>query len=86
MAFLKVILLLAGDIESNPGSSDHKKKNQKSVLVSFHQGHTKFGATAGIQCACTALHSICLKITIFYLILTVVMETDALLQKVTQFY
>ena len=62
MAFLKVILLLACDIESNPGPADHKIKNKKSVLGSFHQGLTKFGATAGIQCACIALHSICFSI------------------------
>ena len=59
MAFFKLILLLAGDIESNPGP-DHKIV--KSVLGSFHQGHPKFAETAGIQCACIALHSICFSI------------------------
>ena len=49
MAFLKVsslLLLIAGEIESNPGPAT---KNQKVVLGSFHQGHPKFGDTAGIN-------------------------------------
>ena len=58
MAFLKLsLLLIAGDIESNPGPVTNKI--QKVVLGSFHQGHSKFGDTAGIQCACIALYAIC---------------------------
>ena len=56
MAFLK-LSLLGGDIEINPGPVPYKI--QKSVLGSFNQGHPKFGATAGIQCACNALYTIC---------------------------
>ena len=35
---------------------------QKSVLGSFHQGHAKFGDTAGTQCACNALFAICFSV------------------------
>ena len=38
--FVKYLLLIAGDIESNPGPPVYKI--QKSVLGSFHQGHPKF--------------------------------------------
>ena len=60
MAFLKLALLIAGDIGSNPGPTDYKI--QKSILGSFHQGHSKFGVTAGIQCSCIALYAICFSI------------------------
>ena len=59
MAFLKLsLLLLDGDIESNPGPSPIANKIQKAVLGTFHQGHPKFGNTAGIQCLCNALYAI----------------------------
>ena len=58
MAFLKLsMLLLDGDIESNPGPVTYKI--QKAVLGTFHQGHSKFGSTSGIQCCCNALYAIC---------------------------
>ena len=61
MAFSKVylLLLIAGDIESNPGPATNI---QKVVLGSFHQGHLKFGSTAGIQCSCNALYAICFSV------------------------
>ena len=59
MAFLKSLLLLAGDIESNHGPD---YRIQKSVLATFHQGHPKFGDTSGIQCSCIALYAICFSI------------------------
>ena len=32
---------------------------RKVVQGSFHQGHARFGETAGRQCSCCALFSIC---------------------------
>ena len=29
------------------------------ILVSFHQGDSRFGATAGVQCACNSLFVVC---------------------------
>ena len=56
MSFLKVaMLLIDGDIESNPGPT---YTIQKSILGSFHQVYVKFGDTAGIQCSCNALYAI----------------------------
>ena len=53
MSLLKITKLLAdGDIESNPGPA---YSLLKIVSGSFHQGHPKFGHTAGVQCVCTAL-------------------------------
>ena len=61
MSFVRLLLLLlGGDIESNPGPSVNKI--QKSVLGSFHQGHPKFGDTAGIQCLCNAVYAICFSV------------------------
>ena len=58
MAVLKLsMLLLDGDIESNPGPVTYKI--QKAVLGTFHQGHAKFGSTSGIQCSCNAVYAIC---------------------------
>ena len=54
---LSMLLLLSGDIESNPGPVTYKI--QKSVSGTFHQGHSKFGNTSGIQCCCNALFAIC---------------------------
>ena len=63
MAFLKVsLLLIDGDIESNPGPSPIVNKIQKAVLGTFHQGHSKFGNTAGIQCLCNALYAVCFSV------------------------
>ena len=56
MAFFKLMLLMDGDIEMNPGPDTYKI--QKSVSGSFHQAHTKFGNSAGIQCSCNALYAI----------------------------
>ena len=53
------MLLIDGDVESNPGSAYNI---QKSVLGSFHQAHTKFGNSAGIQCSCNALYALCFSI------------------------
>ena len=50
------MLLIDGDIESNPGPD---YKIQKTVSGSFHQGHVKFGYSAGTQCSCNALYAIC---------------------------
>ena len=49
-------LMIAGDVESNPGPTYNIIK---SVKDSFHQGSPMFGLTAGIQCACNALFAIC---------------------------
>ena len=49
-------LLIDGDIESNPGPTYNIIK---FVKASFHQGNLIFGYTAGTQCACNALISIC---------------------------
>ena len=49
-------LLRDGDIESNPGPSF---RTRKVIQGSFHQGHLKFGHTAGMQCACNSLFALC---------------------------
>ena len=49
-------LLVDGDVESNPGPTYNIKK---LVKASFHQGNMMFGVSAGMQCACNALISIC---------------------------
>ena len=46
------MLLIDGDIESNPGPD---YKIQKTVSGSFHQGHVKFGYSAGTQCSCNGM-------------------------------
>ena len=51
--YYKLLLIDAGDIETNPGP-----QILKAILGSFHQGPPKFGSTAGIQCSCNALFSI----------------------------
>lgn len=55
--FLLLLLILAGDVEINPGPGP--QFHQKVVLGSFHQGDPRFGESSGIQCACNALYSIC---------------------------
>ena len=62
MAFLKLSLLSDGDVESNPGPTTTYHNIQRSVSGAFHQAHIKFGDTAGIQCSCNALYSICFSI------------------------
>ena len=57
LASVKLLkLLVDGDIESNPGPTCNFLK---VVQGSFHQGDTKFGHTAGVQCACNSLFAIC---------------------------
>ena len=57
VSFLLVTkLLIDGDIECNPGPTYNIIK---LVKASFHQGNTMFGETAGTQCACNALFSLC---------------------------
>ena len=57
MSFLKhMFLLRSGDVESNPGPTYNISK---VVQASCHQGHPKFGHSAGIQCASCSLVSIC---------------------------
>lgn len=56
LVLFKVALEVAGDIESNRGPYDLLK----SVQGNFSQGNLgMFGETAGHQCACNALFSIC---------------------------
>ena len=55
MSFLKLRILLDGDVESNPGPT---YKILKTVQGSFHQADPRFRETAGRQCACNALYSI----------------------------
>ena len=43
-----LLLILAGDVELNPGPNMF----QTVVQGHFHQGDTRFGETAGIQCTC----------------------------------
>ena len=53
MSFLnRMLLLRSGDVESNPGPTFNISK---VVQASFHQGHPKFGDSAGIQCASCSL-------------------------------
>ena len=57
LACLKLLeLLQAGDIETNPGPFYNLIK---TVKASYHQGHIKFGDSAGMQCACNCLFAIC---------------------------
>ena len=49
-------LFVDGDIESNPGPIYNIVK---LVKASFHQGNPMFSESAGTQCACNALFSIC---------------------------
>ena len=57
ISFLIVMkLLVDGDVESNPGPTYNITK---LVKASFHQGNLMFGVSAGMQCTCNALWSIC---------------------------
>ena len=49
-------VLTDGDVESNPGPTF---RILKVIQGSFHQGHPKFGHTAGIQCACNSFYALC---------------------------
>ena len=51
-----IVFQLSGDVESNPGTS---YAIDKVILASFHQGDTRFGTTAGIQCTCNSLFALC---------------------------
>ena len=50
-----LILLNSGDIETNPGPTF----SIKTVAGSCHQGDPKYGPTAGTQCMCNSLASLC---------------------------
>ena len=51
-----IVFQLSGDVESNPGPA---YTIEKVISGSFHQGDTRFGTTAGIQCACNSLFALC---------------------------
>ena len=51
-----IVFQLCGDVESNPGPT---YAIEKVILGSFHQGDTRFGTTAGVQCACNLLFALC---------------------------
>ena len=52
----RLLLLLGGDIETNPGPT---YAVDKVVLGTFHQGDQRFGETVGVQCACNSLYALC---------------------------
>ena len=54
--FKYIKLMRDGDIESNPGPT---YSCVKVINGSYHQGDPRFGITAGTQCACNSLFSIC---------------------------
>ena len=57
-ACLKLLRLLQdGDVECNPGPRNFAIA--KMFEGSFHHGHAKFEETAGMQCTCNALFSLC---------------------------
>ena len=57
ISFLIVMKLpIDGDVESNPGPTYDVTK---IVKASFHQGDPMFGVSAGTQCTCNSLFSIC---------------------------
>ena len=47
-----ILPIQSGDIEINPGPI------QRVIRGSFHQGHQRFGQTAGTQCMCNVLYSV----------------------------
>ena len=51
----RLLLLLGGDIETNPGPT---YAVDKVVLGTFHQGDQRFGETVGVQCACNSLYAL----------------------------
>ena len=52
--FAMIILLVFGDIETNPGPYTIIK----SVQGSFHQGDPRLGTNAGTQCVCNSLFAV----------------------------
>ena len=52
----RLLLLLGGDIETNPRPT---YAVDKAVLGTFHQGDQRFGETAGVKCACNSLYALC---------------------------
>ena len=56
MLALVVRLIIDGDIESNPGPT---YVIEKAIHGSYHQGDQRFGNTAGVQCACNSLYTLC---------------------------
>ena len=67
IAAFRYTRLLAEGIESNPGPAGNVTGTiassvvniKKHVFASFHQGHAKFGYSAGIQCTSNAYLAIC---------------------------
>ena len=57
MVFLNMLLLRSGDVESNPGPPI------SVVRGSYHQADSRFGRSAGTQCMCNALFSLCYSVT-----------------------
>lgn len=53
---LTAILLNSEDVETNPGPTF----TTATVKGSCHQANPKFGPTAGSQCVCSSLASLCL--------------------------
>ena len=56
MLALVLRLIIDGDIESNPGPT---YVIEKAIHGSYHQGDQRFGNTAGVQCACNSLYTLC---------------------------
>ena len=55
--FLSLVLLQSGDVEVNPGPPI------STVRGSYHQADSRFGRSAGTQCMCNALFSVCFSVT-----------------------
>ena len=82
-AYLKLLRLLEdGDIAFYVPRSF---KITKFVQSSFHQGHVKFGETAGIQCAYNALFALCSS-TLKRVTLWKTMDMDYILEKGDELY
>ena len=56
LMIMRQLLLIDGDVESNPGPTYNIVK---LIKASFRQCNPMFGETDGIQCACNALFAIC---------------------------
>lgn len=56
LSLVQLMMVICGDVESNPGPTFSLRR---AVTGTFHQGDLRFGETAGIQCACNALYSLC---------------------------
>ena len=57
MVFLSLVLLQSGDVKINPGPP------LSTVRGSYHQANSRFGQSAGTQCMCNALFSVCFSVT-----------------------